>query len=154
MKNVRRKSPGRDDCAEKHPARLVHKSKQFTVRFHLRESSALTRTPSRSDPAQEAYENAVGLFKKHLTEDECKRVWLKDKTDMQQVQSAVNAAKDLYEARSQQSKAKKWLVKFSERVMHYGKIMDTLANYNPEYCALAWGTMKFLLMVRLSISEL
>ena len=26
-------------------------------------------------------------------------------------------------------------------------IMDTLANYNPEYCALAWGTMKFLLMV-------
>jgi len=68
---------------------------------------------------------------------------------MHQVQQAVNAAKEAYEARSQQSKAHKWLAKFSERVMHYGKIMDTLANYNPEYCALAWGTMKFLLMVRL-----
>jgi hypothetical protein len=68
---------------------------------------------------------------------------------MQQVQQAVNTAKKVYEARPQQSKARKWLAKFSERVMHYGKIMDTLANYNPEYCALVWGTMKFLLMVRL-----
>ena len=67
---------------------------------------------------------------------------------MHQVQQAVNAAKEAYEARSQQSKARKWLSKFSERVLHYGKIMDTLANYNPEYCALAWGTMKSLLMVR------
>jgi hypothetical protein len=69
---------------------------------------------------------------------------------MHQVQQAVNAAKEMYEARSHQPKVRKWLGKFSERVMHYGKIMDTLANYHPEYCALAWGTMKFLLMVRIN----
>jgi hypothetical protein len=61
----------------------------------------------------------------------------------------VNVVKEAYEARSQQSKARKWLTKFSERVMQYGKVMDTFANYDPQYCALAWGTMKFLLMARL-----
>lgn len=67
---------------------------------------------------------------------------------MQDVQNAVSDAKGVWEKRTN-SKARKWLSRCAERIMHYGKVMDTLANYNPEYCALAWGTMKFLLMVSL-----
>jgi transcription termination factor NusB len=103
-------------------------------------------TNDSDDPAREAYSNAVKLFNQNLTQDECKRIWMEDKTDLESVQKAVNIAKERWEARTN-SKARKWLTRFSERVMHYGKVMDTLANYNPEYCALAWGTMKFLLMV-------
>lgn len=98
------------------------------------------------DPAHEAYSDAVKLFNQNLTKDECKRIWLENKTDLQSVQEAVKSAKEIWEAPTN-LKARKWLARFSERVMHYGKVMDTLANYNPEYCALAWGTMKFLLMV-------
>jgi hypothetical protein len=105
-------------------------------------------TTNNSDPAREAYTSAVKLFKQNLTSDDCKRIWLDSKTDMQAVQEAVNDAKEKYEERAS-AKARKWLTRLSERIMHYGKVMDTLANYNPEYCALAWGTMKFLLMVSL-----
>ena len=109
-------------------------------------------TTNSNDPAGEAYTSAVKLFKQNLTSDDCKRIWIDSKTDMQAVQEAVNDAKQKYEGRaSGGAKARKWLTRWSERVMHYGKVMDTLANYNPEYCALAWGTMKFLLMVSLGL---
>ena len=41
----------------------------------------------------------------------------------------------------------KWVTKLAERVMHYSKVMDVLAQYHPEYTALAWGAMKIILMV-------
>lgn len=67
---------------------------------------------------------------------------------MEEVQRAVVAAKEKYESKAQQSKVRKWVTKFSERMMHYGNVMDSLANYDPQYVALVWGVMKFLLMVR------
>jgi hypothetical protein len=66
---------------------------------------------------------------------------------VEQVQKAVLAAKEKYEAKSTQSKARKWLTMLSARIMFYSKVLDALANYNPEYVALAWGAMKFLLTV-------
>ena len=72
---------------------------------------------------------------------------MEDQTTMLQVQQAINEAKRKYQARAQQSKVRKWIIRLSERVMHYSKIMDTLAQHNPEYTALAWGTMKFILTV-------
>jgi len=75
-----------------------------------------------------------------------------DKTDIQQVQDAVTAARESYESKSQNSKARKWLTKFSERIMYYSKIMDMLSQHHPEYVALAWGTMKFLVVVRPSVN--
>lgn len=105
-----------------------------------------TADTSGDDLAHEACSDAVRLFRQALAQDECKRIWLEDKADLQSVQEAVKTAKERWEARTN-SKARKWLAMFSERVMHYGKVIDTLANYNPEYCALGWGTMKLLLMV-------
>jgi len=33
--------------------------------------------------------------------------------------------------------------------MYYGKVLDMLAQHHPEYVALAWGTVKLVLTVRL-----
>lgn len=109
-------------------------------------------TSSIGDPAREAYNDAVKAFNEKLTKDECKRIWLSDKIDIQQVQDAVTVARKSYESKSQQSKARKWLTKFSERIMYYSKIMDMLSQHHPEYVALAWGAMKFLVIVRPSVN--
>jgi len=37
--------------------------------------------------------------------------------------------------------------------MYYGNIFDVLAQHHPEYVALAWGAMKFLLVVSLFWGE-
>lgn len=39
------------------------------------------------------------------------------------------------------------LEKLALRIMHYGKVMDSLAQHHPEYVALVWGAFKFVLMV-------
>jgi len=59
----------------------------------------------------------------------------------------VNNAKAVYDQQSQSSKAKKWLTLLSERITHYGAIMDTLSQHHPEYVSLAWGAMKFFFIV-------
>jgi len=38
--------------------------------------------------------------------------------------------------------------------MYYGKIMDTLAQHHPEYVALVWGAMKFVLIVGYALFKL
>jgi hypothetical protein len=108
----------------------------------------LTAVRPSEGPAQIAYANAVKFFEESLTHDECKTLWLRDKADITDVQEALLLAKQTYEKRSQQSKARKWIAKISQRVLHYGKIMDILANHHPEYVALVWGAMKFILTVQ------
>jgi hypothetical protein len=46
-----------------------------------------------------------------------------------------------------QSKARKWLARLCSRISLYGLALDMLAQHHPEYVALAWGTMKFLIQV-------
>jgi hypothetical protein len=42
---------------------------------------------------------------------------------------------------------RQWLEKLSERIMHYAPVLDALAQHHPEYVALAWGSVKLVLMV-------
>jgi hypothetical protein len=39
------------------------------------------------------------------------------------------------------------LEKISSRIMYYGKVLDVLAQHHPEYVALVWGAVKFVLVV-------
>ncbi|KAL3291767.1 Nacht domain protein, partial [Colletotrichum asianum] len=45
------------------------------------------------------------------------------------------------------SKAWKWARRLSEKILYYGHILDIISQHHPEYVALAWGAMKFLLGV-------
>jgi hypothetical protein len=97
------------------------------------------------DVAREAYEAALEVFRAEVPRDE--DLWLSASNSIDDAQKAVENAKDVYDQRSSSSKAKRWLTRLSERVMHYGAIMDTLSQHHPEYVSLAWGAMKFFFIV-------
>lgn len=68
------------------------------------------------------------------------------------VENTVEQAKREYEAKGQKRrKALKWLSKLSFGIRHYSQALDMLAQHNPEYVALAWGAIKFVLTVRLIV---
>ena len=96
--------------------------------------------------AQDVYDKAVELYNVRYTNDAAKRQWIGSRNTLADVEAAVVAAKDRYEAKSQ-SRARKALGRFSSGIMYYGNIMDVLAQHHPEYVSLAWGTMKMLFVV-------
>ena len=102
---------------------------------------------SNVDPAKAAYDEAVTSFREILTEDESKRSWLDEKSNIDEIQDAVCAAQKAYESKRGDNKLRKWLSKLSARVLFYSTILDTMAQHHPEYVALAWGSIKFLLRV-------
>lgn len=67
---------------------------------------------------------------------------------------AVAAAKEKYDQRTKDSKARNWLSYFSSQVTYYGQVLDVLAQHHPEYVSLAWGTMKFVFIVSFSAQEM
>lgn len=70
----------------------------------------------------------------------------KETASLQDLEHVVKVARKEYES-SRNKRLKKWLERFSSRLMYYGNIFDILAQHHPEYVALAWGAMKFLFVV-------
>lgn len=80
------------------------------------------------------------------------RGFLVGQTTIVDVENTVEQAKREYEAKGQKRrKAFKWLSKLSFGIRHYSQTLDMLAQHHPEYVALAWGAIKFVLTVRLII---
>ncbi|KAH8586200.1 hypothetical protein B0O99DRAFT_748479 [Bisporella sp. PMI_857] len=48
------------------------------------------------------------------------------------------------ESGGKDSKARRWLKSFSQRVRLYADVLDVFVQHHPEYVALVWGAMKFL----------
>ena len=64
------------------------------------------------------------------------------------VLSVVETAKRKYDEKSKEHTGmRRSLEKISLRIMHYSKVLDTLAQHHPEYVALAWGAVKLVLTV-------
>jgi hypothetical protein len=64
------------------------------------------------------------------------------------IRDTVTQAIDRYnDAKREHTGARIWLEKMSGRILHYGKVLDILAQHHPEYVALAWGAFKFVLIV-------
>lgn len=72
---------------------------------------------------------------------------MEGKTTIQDVRSVVEKAKSKYESMSEDTTARRWLRRFSTTVMYYSPVFDMLTQHHPEYVALAWGSVKFVLMV-------
>lgn len=105
--------------------------------------AALLIPPRISDEIiSNAYNKAKANFSNELTKDEFKRIWLREKASMADVVGAFTDLKQKYENKPE-SKARKWLVIFFEKITYYGAILDVLVQQYPEYASLAWGTMKF-----------
>jgi alkyl sulfatase BDS1-like metallo-beta-lactamase superfamily hydrolase len=77
------------------------------------------------------------------------RDFLVGQTTIRDVENTVEQAKREYEAKGQKRrKTLKWLNKLSLGIRHYSKALDMLAQHHPEYVGLAWGVVKFVLIVR------
>lgn len=72
---------------------------------------------------------------------------------MEDVKNEAMKSYHKYHSSHSKTKTRKWLVRFSETVAHYGSILDMLVQHHPEYVSLAWGTMKFLFSVRIQLHE-
>ncbi|KAI1122574.1 hypothetical protein F5Y10DRAFT_71393 [Nemania abortiva] len=99
------------------------------------------------EPAQAAYKEALVTFKQILTQDPAKRRLANEllaTSTLDDVLTAVLEAKRQSERVSRAPRLRKCIEAFSERVLHYGNIMDVLVQHHPEYVSLAWGAMKFI----------
>lgn len=77
------------------------------------------------------------------------RGFLAGYTSIVDVQNTVEKAKRGYEAKGQKRRTVlRWLSNLSLGIRYYSQALDMLAQHHPEYVALAWGAMKFVLTVR------
>lgn len=116
--------------------------------------SGITLTPASScNIAEESYESALKFIETEFAEDQkALEVITRGTTKIEDIETAVDSIKKAYEDRPGRWKgARDILQKFSQRVVYYGNVFDTLAQRHPEYVSLAWGTLKFVLMVRMTV---
>ncbi|KAL8289573.1 hypothetical protein RB597_001272 [Gaeumannomyces tritici] len=107
-----------------------------------------------TDPARDAFDNAIKVLQSELSNDEYQAIWLHGQASVRDVHTAVAAAMEEYKSKAHDSKVRGWLPNCSSRIMYYGAIFDMFSSHHPEYVSLAWGTMKFLFIAVLNHEEL
>lgn len=96
----------------------------------------------------EAFRDAQNRFAKELSHDQRKIDLVESRKCCQEVHDMAMVAMNQYSSSHSESKAKRWLHSFSQRVTFYGGYLDVFVQHHPEYVALAWGAMKLLFSVR------
>ncbi|KAM7211291.1 hypothetical protein V8F06_013323 [Rhypophila decipiens] len=103
----------------------------------------------RRDIASEAFQDVVQYLELEFARDAKALAWLKS-VKSTSINDLLETTRDVENKYTESSRSKqgvrKWLTGLSSRIMHYGKVMDTLAQHNPEYVSLVWGVVKFILM--------
>ncbi|KAI1844019.1 hypothetical protein JX266_009885 [Neoarthrinium moseri] len=112
------------------------------------------RSNEGSDPAKQAYEDAVKILKNELSITELSLVGLSGHNFIRDVQQALLQAMKGYEAKSKETKLCRWLMRCSAGIMYYAGVFDTLSQHYPEYVSLAWGAFKFLFIAVMNYEEL
>lgn len=87
-----------------------------------------------------------------LTQDRKKKNFTSSFDTIHGVQEAVNKSMAKYDSHRKFSVASTWLVCFSQRIKFYGDVLDVFVQHHPEYVSLAWGAMKLLFTVCISLS--
>ncbi|KAF4501783.1 hypothetical protein FAGAP_2030 [Fusarium agapanthi] len=99
---------------------------------------------SKADIAQEAFKSVKKHFEQSNSLSSDEKALLGTKSSLQDVEKAVSDAFSKYEAKSEASKTRKWLLKASESICHYGRVLDVFVQHHPGYVSLAWGLMKLM----------
>jgi len=95
---------------------------------------------------QNTFEKSLETFKQKLASNSRKHARLDDlkATRLQDVIDEVSKAQNHYKSKNELSKAHKYIVSFSKRVVYYGKVVDVMVQHHPEYVSLVWGTLKIV----------
>lgn len=100
------------------------------------------------DIAREAFEKGVAFFKQELGPNQVQREWIDNHTSLNDALLAAETARLKYEdSKAEQGAIAKWASQLPDQIMHYSSIIDVFVSSHPEYAALAWGAIKFVLMV-------
>lgn len=129
---------------------ICHRNGHCPVSFLIVNKNSIRLNIQRLCATEEAYSRAIELYKKAYPNNKTTLSKLQGKYKIGDVVDAVAAAKEKYDQRTKDSKARKWLSYFSSQVTYYGQVLDVLAQHHPEYVSLAWGTMKFVFIVSAS----
>lgn len=123
------------------------KSDQWSIPAFIQGWYSSADSPSHADIIlKQAFEAGRSEFSAELSKNEHDRRLVENQPSLDGLRQILGIAKTHYEAKAT-SKARKWLARFSSRVVFYGTVLDVLAQHHPEYVALAWGALKFLFMV-------
>ena len=82
-----------------------------------------------------------------MTQDTRKITIAENATRLEEIQEVVAESMARYESDRKHNKAKRWLNSMAGKLSYYQNVMDMLVQHHPEYVSLAWGAMKFLLLV-------
>ncbi|KAL7934583.1 hypothetical protein V8C35DRAFT_32229 [Trichoderma chlorosporum] len=98
--------------------------------------------------AKDVFKEALAEFSSELSTDQKVQSCMIDSkhNNFESVLASVEEARVYYEERKGSSKLRKALVQLSEKLYSYSSIMNVLLPQQPEYSALAYGAMRFLLL--------
>ncbi|KAK4166271.1 hypothetical protein QBC43DRAFT_189396, partial [Cladorrhinum sp. PSN259] len=99
--------------------------------------------------ASEAFQNALKRFSSAKSKNGQDVDFLKSAASVEDVRSLVQDSFDRYAAKISNQKVvqiRKWLNRVLETLHHYANIFDVFVQHHPEYVALVWGAMKFILL--------
>ena len=98
------------------------------------------------DIAQKAFKRAAEIISSELPPKDAHKILSSRSNSIQDFVLTLFQARSAYQSRKD-SKAYIWPEKFSDRVVHYGAVLDVFVQHQPQYTALVWGAFKFLFTV-------
>jgi hypothetical protein len=131
----------RESVSSWHTASTASKYVHTSLRSHC-----ISNSNRRRDIAHEAYCDAIEYLERELADGGTRQLFSTSST-VEDIHAAVEAIKAKYESKAGKKKGLKWLSRFSGKIMYYSQVLDMLSQHHPEYVALGWGSIKFVLMV-------
>jgi len=127
-------------------------STSIAFRIQTAQSALISWTGDGSDGrpsavASDAFKAVKSHFKRSTSLSDQEKRLIASSTCIEDVQQVVTDLLAKYEAKSDSSKTRKWLLRASETICHYGTILDVFVQHNPEYVSLVWGTFKLVFSV-------
>ncbi|KAK8039916.1 hypothetical protein PG993_008327 [Apiospora rasikravindrae] len=95
------------------------------------------------DVGSNAFKRVIEIISSELPEKDAQKILSSRSNTIQDFVLTLLQTRSAYQSRKD-SKAYVWLEKFSDRVVHYGAVLDVFVQHQPECTALVWGTFKFL----------
>ena len=102
----------------------------------------------RQNIAEAAYQEAVAYLKKEFEGKPDEIAWIEGRKSLDEVRAEAHGLETRYFAVGGTKKTVLHAVRrISSWIMFYGQVLDVLSQHHPEYLALAWGSVRFILMV-------
>ncbi|KAK4445385.1 hypothetical protein QBC34DRAFT_164977 [Podospora aff. communis PSN243] len=99
------------------------------------------------DIIEAAYRDAIAYLKKELGGKPEDIAWIESRKSLAEIRAEAQELETQYQMAGTTKKTiLQPMRKISSWIMFYGQVLDVLSQHHPEYLALAWGSVRFVLM--------